>query len=109
MTKRNWIILGVIALALLLSFELYIRYDHPSFFEEIINEYKNDEKLMISIGGFKSFEYEFNKNELKEDTLNFSITLIGKEKKLVCTGKAFKDNRKEWSIIKKNIIVEDDF
>ena len=109
MTKKRWFVIGVIVLLLLVLIELYIRHDHPLFFETIIEEHKNDKALMTSIGGYQSFEYHFNKNQLKEDTLDFRITIMGSEGSIFLTGKAVKNKRSDWVVVKKEMTFKDGF
>lgn len=68
----------------------YIDYTTPDFLEEIIKESQNNKTLMKRIGGYKSYEYSYNENELKTDTVKFDIIVYGKSGQLKYTGFAVK-------------------
>jgi hypothetical protein len=108
MKKVNKRILGIviIIICILFLFDIYIKKENPRFFEDVIEDHKSNISLMDSIGGFSSYEYKYNKNQLKQDTLDFKLILYGGNKKLISIGKAIKDGKK-WRIIKQEINVQD--
>ena len=103
--KKRIFFLGAFLIMVLIFFELYIRHDHPKFFDNIIENSKNDSRLMEQIGGYKSFEYSFNKNDLKKDTLDFEIKLIGNKKNALFVGRALKNPDKRWVVTEKEVVI----
>ena len=77
--KRNWQY-GLLFLGGLILFELItIQYDQGvEPIEELIEIYSTDQDLIDSIGKITSWEYAFNENDKKSDTLNFQIVLYSK-------------------------------
>lgn len=90
-----------------LIFEVFIKIDSPAFFDEKINDLKNDSLLMESIGGYQKYEYSYNANQLENDTLQFQIIIYGKSKKLINKGQAIKNESNEWEIINDGLDVQE--
>lgn len=90
-----------------LIFEVFIKIDSPAFFDEKINDLKNDSLLMESIGGYQKYEYSYNENQLENDTLQFQIIIYGKSKKLINKGQAIKNESNEWKIINDGLDVQE--
>lgn len=101
--KSIYIIISVILL--LLVFEFLTQSKSPSFLKETVDELQLEKDLMDSIGGFKSYEYSYNKNDLEKDSLDFQIILRGKTSNLFYEGMAVKTNS-EWLIVKKEISIK---
>jgi hypothetical protein len=77
----------------------FIKNDVPEFFEEYINKVKSNPHTMDEIGGFSGYEYSFDKKDLVNDTLEFTITINGNENVLNYKGIAVKNNLSEkWKI-----------
>lgn len=96
--KRHGLVLVSFVL-LVLVFEVLRNDDTPDFFMEKINAFKLDSVLMKEIGGYREFEFQYNINELKGDTLNFEIKIFGKNKNVVSKGHALKGSNGEWGDI----------
>jgi len=103
---KKYLPIAVLILIIIIALELFIRHDHPKFFNDTINVLKEDQELMSSIGGFSSFEYKFNKNDLKKDTLPFQIIIKGKEGYLLYRGLAIKNQSSKWVVEEKDISIE---
>ena len=77
--KRNWqyvllFLVGVILFELITN-----HYDQGvKPIEHLIEFYSTDQELIDSIGKITSWEYTFNENDKKNDTLNFQILLYSK-------------------------------
>jgi len=102
MKRILWLISGIIILGILVFLDVYIKKSDPSFLIEQVNEYKENETLIKKLGGYKSFEYKYNQNQLEEDTLDFQIVLYGENKSLFLIGKAIKENNNSWKIVERN-------
>ena len=109
MTKKKWIAIVGIVLSTIIFLEIYIRHDHPPFIQETIQALKENDSLMASIGEYKNYEYNFNKSDLKRDTMAFSIQIVGINKKLIYTGKAVKGSEQNWTVIEKDTVIHDNF
>jgi hypothetical protein len=77
--KRNWqyvllFLVGVILFELITN--QYDQGEKP--IEGLIEFYSTDQELIDSIGKITSWEYTFNENDKKNDTLNFQILLYSK-------------------------------
>lgn len=90
-----------IVLAILLSRLGYysVTSGLPKFLDSITESAKNSGYVQKRIGKYKSYEYSFNEKELKKDTLNFKVTVIGEDSTLTLTGYALKQNT-EWVPVK---------
>lgn len=105
MNKKYYILIIIVLFLIgVFSMEFFIQRDQPKFFMEKIEEFRQNKVLMVSIGGFKSFMYEFNKNQLEEDTLDFKILIEGREENFLLQGKAKKNEKSEWVIFEKEMI-----
>lgn len=79
----------------------------PSFLLDKLNQLEADANLIDSIGGLRSYKYEYNKNDFRHaDTLKYSIVLIGKNKTLTYNATQIKDSLNEWILYTDNIVVE---
>jgi len=107
MNKKKYIIIFIVFVILLLVFEIFIKIDSPAFFDEKINDLKNDSLLMEDIGGYKKYEYSYNENQLENDTLQFQIIIFGKNKKLINQGQAIKNKSNEWEIINDELKIQE--
>ncbi len=105
MKKKYQILIGLVLFLIgVFSMEYYIQKDHSHFFAETIEQYRNDKSLMVSIGGFKSYSYKFNENQLKEDTLDFRMVIKGKKRDFVVTGEAIKTKDNSWIILEEKTV-----
>lgn len=69
--------------------------DLPEFLDEMTESAKNSTYVKSKIGDYTSYEYTFNKKDLKKDTLKFNITVIGDRATLTLNGFALK-KADEW-------------
>lgn len=89
---------GIFIVAGLILMEFLSRPGSPQFFKDIVDSYKKDEAKMASIGGYESYEYEYNSKQLNKDTLDYLITIHGRSGRISLTGRAvIKDNT--WQVI----------
>lgn len=87
-------------------FEIFINYDFPDVIESQLEELKNDKEVLDQIDGYDSFEYHYNENELKSDTLRVKITLYGKESKVLKNASFVKDGE-DWKVYDSQLIYTD--
>lgn len=87
-------------------FEIFINYDFPDVIESQLEELKNDKEVLDQIDGYDSFEYHYNENELKSDTLRVKITLYGKESKVLKNVSFVKDGE-DWKVYDSQLIYTD--
>lgn len=107
MNRQKHIMIFIVFVFFVLIFEVFIKIDSPAFFDEKINDLKNDSLLMESIGGYQKYEYSYNENQLENDTLQFQIIIYGKSKKLINKGQAIKNESNEWEIINDGLDVQE--
>jgi len=107
MNRQKHIMIFIVFVFFVLIFEVFIKIDSPAFFDEKINDLKNDSLLMESIGGYQKYEYSYNANQLENDTLQFQIIIYGKSKKLINKGQAIKNESNEWEIINDGLDVQE--
>ncbi|MEM6816795.1 MAG: hypothetical protein AAF600_20805 [Bacteroidota bacterium] len=108
MSKRNIVLVLIAVVLTLVFFEVITRPDYPELFPTIVEDYKMNSKLMNVLGGYRTYEYFYNKNHLKKDTLKFQIKIIGRDKSLMCTGYAIKDELGKWQLLSKEEKVSDE-
>jgi hypothetical protein len=72
-----------------------LKSDLPAFLETMVETAKNQEAVRTRIGGYKGYEYTFNKNNLAKDTLPFEVLVKGDTAYLKITGYATK-RAEEW-------------
>lgn len=97
--KKKILILIIVFLATtLVVFEIITEPSHPKLFDVILEEKKSDNNLMSKIGGFKSYQYRYNKNDLDKDTLEFEIVIIGGTENHVLKLASFRDENGDWQI-----------
>ena len=99
---KNKIIYGIFGYLIITIIVLIFRSTYPGFFKEEIKNFKENKDLMDRIGGYRTYEYSYNKNDLKTDTLKFKILIIGKNGEIICNGIAVKNSQNRWQIIKRN-------
>ncbi|AHM59101.1 hypothetical protein D770_04205 [Flammeovirgaceae bacterium 311] len=75
----------------------YIDVTTPDFLNEMVEDHKNDKEIMAKIGGYKNYKYSYNENDLKKDTLPFSMTIYGNRGQVDYNGYAIKKND-DWMI-----------
>lgn len=107
MNRQKHIMIFIVFVFFVLIFEVFIKIDSPAFFDEKINDLKNDSLLMEGIGGYQKYEYSYNENQLENDTLQFQIIIYGKSKKLINKGQAIKNESNEWEIINDGLDVQE--
>lgn len=90
------IVLFLVFIGLVVFFEIFIKFDHPKELDIIKNDYSNDKSIIDSLGQVVGYEYNFNKNDLKKDTLDFKIHLTGRDRNLFINGKLIKLNQNIW-------------
>lgn len=103
----------ILILVFVVGLLLYGRYDVStntlSFLPTKLDQLMSDDRLMDSIGGSSYFEYKFNDIEFKRnDTLQSSIKIIGKEKVLIYNAVHVRKARdkNEWDLKDENLSIE---
>jgi len=96
--KGRYIFYVFITLLVLAALEYFIEYNEPRIFKETIESIKADVQLTDGIGDVEGYEYEYNKDDLESDTLNFKITLFGSESHVEVKCIAEKDSLDQWVI-----------
>jgi hypothetical protein len=106
---KYFLILSVTALGLSFGGRYLIKSSTPPFVIGKLDELKKDKRLMDSIGGFKYFEYSYNKNDLKfRDTVKYSITIKGSDRELVYNGVQLRisSGSNDWKQVGENLLIE---
>lgn len=104
---KKYILALISFIVLVFVFEIFTKDGTPDFFMEKINAIKGNRIIMKEIGGYQEFEFKYNVNELKEDTLNFEIIIYGRDKNVVNKGYALKNVNGEWGGINDTTYVQD--
>lgn len=108
--RRNILyLIGLFVFAVIVSIVTsnVIESNTPDFILKKYDQLKNDNVLMDSIGGFKSFEYSFNKNQYDAGKeLEYSIIIFGEEKDLRFEGLQSKDQNGKWVLTRGKMSVE---
>ncbi|WP_149914006.1 hypothetical protein [Sphingobacterium cavernae] len=69
----------------------YLIYsDTPSFILQAYEELKKDDGVIQAIGKVEDYEYSYNVNDINNDTIPFSITVLGNREKIYYECKAIK-------------------
>lgn len=103
---RYFIILFLIAVGVAFLSRYTIKSNTPTFLLNKFEELKSNQSLMDSIGGFRSFEYSYNKNDFRSgDTVKYQIKIIGQIKVLVYEGVQAR-NADRWNLVRENLIVD---
>lgn len=69
----------------------YLIYkDTPVFIIQAYEQLKTDGRVIQVIGQVEDYEYSYNINDIKKDTVPFSITVFGRLKKIDYECKAIK-------------------
>ncbi|MOA44190.1 hypothetical protein D3C78_1664270 [compost metagenome] len=88
--------MGAVAFALVTKF--IIKSTEPDFLDVLLEDFKKDSLLNDKIGGYRSYEVNYNDYEAKSDSMNFKIVIYGKNKKYIHYGKAIKNKKKSWML-----------
>lgn len=94
--------IGFFLIALIASkiMRAYMNSTTPAILNEIVEQSQENETLMNSIGGYQSYEFTYNQNEVKKDTLKFTIKIRGYSKTLNYTGYVIKSDERNWKLDK---------
>lgn len=106
---KYFLILFVIALGLSFGGRYLIKSNTPPFVLSKLDQLKEDRKLMDSIGGFKYFEYSYNKNDFKfRDTVKYSITIKGSDRTLIYKGVQLRTSSggDDWKQVDENLLID---
>ena len=106
MINKKFLVFFTVFVILILLFEIFINYDFPDVIESQLEELKNDKEVLDQIGGYDSFEYHYNENELKSDTLRVKITLYVKVRKVLKNASFVKDGD-DWKVYDSQLIYTD--
>jgi heme-degrading monooxygenase HmoA len=80
---------------------------HPPFILKKLESMQKDESLLNSIGGYRSFEYYFNKNDYKfSDKLSYIIVIKGKSADAIYKGLQEKNDKGKWELKKDTLIIK---
>ncbi|WP_143434665.1 hypothetical protein [Hymenobacter roseosalivarius] len=67
----------------------------PAFLETMVETAKNQEEVLTKLGGYKAYEYTFNKHDLAKDTLPYEVIVKGDTAYLLIRGYATK-KKDDW-------------
>jgi hypothetical protein len=95
MINKKYLIYFSVFVILVLLFEIFINKAFPEVIELHLDELKNDKEVLYQIGGYDSFEYHYNANDLKSDTLKVIITVYGKK---VLKNISFVKDGADWKV-----------
>lgn len=109
MTKKQYLAIFGIFIFLLLGMDFFIKFvtESPAFLDTKVVELQNDSLLMNNIGGYRSFQFSYDKSTPEIDTIGFKITIFGRTANLVNKGRAIKDSEKSWKVIEDEIYVQE--
>ena len=101
----------LVLLFLCIALSLVMRYNinskTPPFILTKLQEFERDWQLMDSIGGFRNFEYSYNKNDFAfRDTVVYRIVLKGKKKRLSYEAVQLKVSHDHWRQIDETLTIE---
>lgn len=101
----------LIFFVLVFGLSLYGKYSlkqrHPPFILQKLETLRNDKTLLDSIGGYRTFEYFFNKNDYKfGDTLSYRIVIKGRSKNATYEGFQKKNDKNEWELQRDTLILK---
>ena len=110
--KKEYIVYAIVFIVLVAIFHFWtkdsVESNTPPFISDKLSQLKGDKKLMDSIGGFRYFEFSYNKNDFKlKDTVKYSILIKGDTRVLNYYAIQFKHAADKWSEIQKNLEIED--
>lgn len=103
MKKKYWVILILVLLAI--GFQLLTQYlihsDTPPEIELLLNDTKNDGSVMSGIGGYRSYEINYNfVSRDKKEKYDFDVTVFGYSAYINYDGVAeFSQSKNKWQII----------
>jgi hypothetical protein len=96
---KYFIVLFILALVFHFGVHSYLNASTPKVLNDIIEHSRENEKLMLSIGGFSSYKLTYNNRMTENDSLHFQIIIYGLDKGMIYSGNAVRDND-EWIIAK---------
>ena len=76
----------VIAIVFIIFLEIFGRSKVPVEFNDFITKVYSQKLLMHKIGGYDSFELNYNASELEKDSLLLSIKIYGYNKEITYDG-----------------------
>ncbi|MBT1711414.1 hypothetical protein KK062_24440 [Fulvivirgaceae bacterium PWU5] len=96
---------------IVVGLSMYGKYNlkrrHPPFILEKLESMQQDESLLDSIGGYRSFEYFFNKNDYQlGDTLSYRIVIKGGSRDAIYKGFQAKNDKGEWELKKGTFVIK---
>lgn len=106
MINKKYLVYFAVFVILVLLFEIFINKGFPEVIELHLDELRNDKEVLYQIGGYDSFEYHYNENDLKSDTLKVKITVYGKKRKVLKNVSFVKDGA-DWKVYDSQLIYAD--
>ena len=106
MINKKYVVYFAVFVILVLLFEIFINKGFPEVIELQLDELKNDKEVLNQIGGYDSFEYQFNENDLKSDTLIVKIIVYGKKRRVLKNVSFVKDGD-DWKVYDSQLIYAD--
>ncbi len=109
MKKYSRYFIGLFVFAVIVSIVTRNRIESntPDFMLEKYENLREDEALMDSIGGFRSFEYTFNRNRFEDGKeLKYTVLIYGTKKDLRFEGVQNKDQKGKWVLTKSKMTIE---
>jgi hypothetical protein len=109
--KYEHLVYATIFILLCVIFYNWTKYsiesNTPPFIAIKLSQLKEDKRLMDSIGGFKYFEFSYNKNDFKlSDTVQYSITIKGDKRILNYKATQFKSVGDRWTEFRRELKIE---
>lgn len=83
--KKYWGF-GIVFLLLILGMEIFLKSQEVEQFDEIIAFYSSEKSLIDSVGRITSYEYSYNENDRRADSLDFKIFLYSKKYRIEING-----------------------
>ena len=103
MSKKTIVILIIFMLGALIVLDYYTKRSDFPFLDNLISSLKENKDILSKTGKIVNYEYSYNENDLKKDTVPFNIRLRGERKVLEYTGIAVKKDNK-WEIINEDTV-----
>ena len=76
----------------------------PYIIDDTIEASTQDKKLKSVIGTYRGYQTEFNVNDIRKDTINFTILHKGSEKNILISYKAKNTGENTWNLISADTI-----
>ncbi len=103
MSKKTIVFLIIFILGTLIVLDYYTKRSNFIFLDNFTSSLKENKDILSKIGKIVNYEYSYNEDDLKKDTVPFNIRLHGEKKVLEYTGIAVKKENK-WEIINEDTV-----